>query len=117
MNATRTPTDGSVGAIKISRPFRASSGGSWLSRFLLVTALFIDSTHQLRSFGPSSLPNYALDDTVWSNCAMLRIIPRATLQTDSHLTQHVDDVRDVVALAQADDVEAETHEPFFRTCD
>src|SRR6266702_6465265 len=28
MNATRTPADGSVGAIRISRPFRASSKSS-----------------------------------------------------------------------------------------
>ena len=31
--------------------FAVTAGGSWFSRFPLVTALFIDPTHRLRSFG------------------------------------------------------------------
>src|SRR5438477_1217516 len=34
--------------------FAVTAGGSWFSRFPLVTALFIDPTHRLRSFGLSS---------------------------------------------------------------
>src|SRR5438876_11930309 len=41
--------------------FAVTAGGSWFSRFPLVTALFIDPTHRLRSFGLSSLPNGRVD--------------------------------------------------------
>ena len=37
--------------------FAVTVGGSWFSRFPLVTPFFIDLTHRLRSLGLSSLPN------------------------------------------------------------
>src|SRR2546422_7191999 len=50
-----------------------TAGSSWFSRFPLLTPLFIDLTHRLRSFGLASLPNYSWSRPLHFACSQPRI--------------------------------------------